>query len=626
MNKKRILSILALSFLFLPGVAETRVERLRAILDGPDRNHVFVALHRGAWREYPENSISGIRGAIAMGADMIEIDASRTKDGKFVLNHDNKLDRVTNGKGAVEDHTLAEIKELFLKEFSGGEGAKLTSERVPTLEEALEAARGQILVNIDRSCVWPEEIAAIVKRLGMENQVVYKGGCSVLGITRDFASGKGPFADVAKPGSYLFMPIVHADTKGLDDVLAAWDALTHPPKAYEICWNKSDEPFLRLERKLSTMRGSPRFWANDLWDSLNNGRSCARAVDRNDPDGAWGWMLEHGVTMIQTDRPRELLAYLAARGRRVSETARPPVRVGIIGTDTWHAREFTRLLNVETNRTEFAGFKVTAAYRWGSRDIPGSLREAEDYIPQLKAWGVLFVDSIADLLKRVDVVLLETNDGREHLAQAEEVFRSGKPVFIDKPVAESSAAVEALDRLAKKYGRRWYSSSGLRFQRAIRRARLGDYGKVRGAQVLTPAPTEPHHSRYFWYGIHGASPLFAVMGPDCVLVRTVVGADEDLVIGTWKDGRIGTVRMLRSGTEREWGPGMVHGGQLLTEKGAIDIGDYEGYEELLKSILLFFRTGVPPVDEAEILAVYRFLDAAVRSADSNAAPVSVLRK
>ena len=147
------------------------------------------------------------------------------------------------------------------------------------------------------------------------------------------------------------------------------------------------------------------------------------------------------------------------------------VRVGIIGTDTWHAREFTRLLNIETNRTEFAGFKVTAAYRWGSRDIPGSLKEAEDYIPQLKAWGIEFVDSIAELLKRVDVVLLETNDGREHLAQAEEVFRSGKPVFIDKPVAESFAAVEAIDRLAKKYGRRWYSSSGLRFQRAIRRAR-----------------------------------------------------------------------------------------------------------------------------------------------------------
>ena len=312
---KRLILAVVLSVLSLAASAETRVERLRTILDGPDRNYVFVALHRGAWREYPENSISGIKGAIAMGADMIEIDASRTKDGKFVLNHDNKLDRVTNGKGEVKDHTLAEIKALFLKELDGGDNAKLTSERVPTLEEALETARGQILVNIDRSGVWPEEIAAIVRKLGVENQVVYKSGCSVLGITRDFASGKGPFADVAKPGSYLFMPIVHADAKDLDEVLAAWNALPYPPAAYEVCFNGSDEPLRRVAAKLRGMRGNPRLWINDLWDSLNNGHSCRRAVEGKDPDGVWGWMLNEGATMIQTDRPRELLAYLKAHGR-----------------------------------------------------------------------------------------------------------------------------------------------------------------------------------------------------------------------------------------------------------------------------------------------------------------------
>ena len=299
------------------------------------------------------------------------------------------------------------------------------------------------------------------------------------------------------------------------------------------------------------------------------------------------------------------------------------LKVGILGLDTSHVLHFTKEVNVLRSDPAFEGFRITHGYRWGSKDIVTCTNRWEKYRPQLEANGLTIVDSVKEVLDNVDFVLLETNDGREHLAQAEEVFKSGKPVFIDKPVAESSAAIEAIDRLAKKYGRRWYSSSGLRFQRAIRRVRLGDYGRLRGAQVLTPAPTEPHHSRYFWYGIHGASPLFAAMGPDCVSVRTIAGPAEDLVIGTWKDGRIGTVRMLNPGAENEWRRGFVHGGQLLTEKGAIDIGNYEGYEELLKSILLFFRTGIPPVAESEILAVYRFLDAAVRSADANGAPVSI---
>lgn len=315
--KKCLSSVWLLSILVTASaLAETHTDHLRKILDGPDRNYVFVVLHRGAWREYPENSISGIKGAIAMGADMIEIDASRTKDGFFVLNHDNRLDRVTNGTGAIADHTLAEIKTLFLKERDGTGDARLTDERVPTLEEALEAARGRILVNIDRSAVWPDEIKAIVLKLGLEKQVVFKSGCSEQNIARDFSAGKGPFAELAKPESYLFMPMLSALDKNSDRLLSAWDALPLPPKLYEVSWEGSDDPFIRIAEKIQAMRGSPRIWANDLWDTQNNGHSCVRAVDRGDPDGAWGWMLAQGVTMIQTDRPRELLAYLVAQERR----------------------------------------------------------------------------------------------------------------------------------------------------------------------------------------------------------------------------------------------------------------------------------------------------------------------
>ena len=113
-------------------------------------------------------------------------------------------------------------------------------------------------------------------------------------------------------------------------------------------------------------------------------------------------------------------------------------RVGIIGCDTSHVIAFTKLMNVDKD-PDCAGFRVTAAHKWGSPDIFSSTNRFPMYIAQLEEMGVVMKPTIADLLKEVDAVLLETCDGRPHYAQALEVFKSGKPVFIDKPVAASLA-------------------------------------------------------------------------------------------------------------------------------------------------------------------------------------------
>ena len=106
------------------------------------------------------------------------------------------------------------------------------------------------------------------------------------------------------------------------------------------------------------------------------------------------------------------------------------VRVGIIGLDTSHAIAFTKIMNVDKG-PETEGFRMVAAYQWGSKDIVSSTNRYPKYVSQVKEMGVEIVPTIDDLIAKVDCICLETNDGREHLWQAEMVFRAGKPCFID---------------------------------------------------------------------------------------------------------------------------------------------------------------------------------------------------
>ncbi len=157
--------------------------------------------------------------------------------------------------------------------------------------------------------------------------------------------------------------------------------------------------------------------------------------------------------------------------------------------------------------------------------------------------GVEIVDSIDELLKRVDVVLLESVDGRPHLEQVKPVLKAKKPVFIDKHAAGSLADVLRIYELVKENNSPVFSSSSLRFAPEIAEihgnAKIGD---VIGCATHAPCELEEHHPDLFWYGVHGVENLFAVMGTGCESVSRVKMKDTDLVTGTWKDGRIGTFR------------------------------------------------------------------------------------
>ena len=138
-------------------------------------------------------------------------------------------------------------------------------------------------------------------------------------------------------------------------------------------------------------------------------------------------------------------------------------RVGIIGLDTSHAVAFTKTLNAADAAPEYMGYKVVAAYPKGSNDIKSSVDRIPGYIEEVKKHNVEIVNSISDLLKKVDFVLLETNDGRLHLEQALPVLKAGKRMFIDKPIAASVADAKAIFEASKKYNTPVFSSSSLRY-------------------------------------------------------------------------------------------------------------------------------------------------------------------
>ncbi|MDD4442848.1 MAG: Gfo/Idh/MocA family oxidoreductase, partial [Kiritimatiellae bacterium] len=218
------------------------------------------------------------------------------------------------------------------------------------------------------------------------------------------------------------------------------------------------------------------------------------------------------------------------------------IKVGIIGLDTSHSIEFAKLLNAETPAPEYAGCRVVAAYPQGSRDIASSTNRVPGYIEKVKPFGVEIVDSIDTLLSKVDAVLLESNDGRVHLEQALPVFKAGKRVFIDKPIAGSLPHVLALFEAARRHNVPMFSSSSLRYTLMTQEIRSGKHGAVVGVDAFSPCSLEATHPDLFWYGIHGVETLFTLMGTGCESVVRVSTPGTDLAVGTWRGGRIGTFR------------------------------------------------------------------------------------
>ena len=165
-----------------------------------------------------------------------------------------------------------------------------------------------------------------------------------------------------------------------------------------------------------------------------------------------------------------------------------------------------------------------------------------------------------------------------------------------------------------------FSSSSLRFAKRTTGIReIPELGELRACDQYTPCPLEPHHPDLFWYGIHGVEPLFTVMGIGCVSATRVHTEGQDMIMGVWKDGRIGSVRGSRDSRRG-------YGSTVFGTKGIVPGG---GFEPLIVEIVKFFKTGKPPVAEADTLEIIAFMEAADASKAKGGCPVtmeSVMKK
>ncbi|MBL9178238.1 MAG: Gfo/Idh/MocA family oxidoreductase [Verrucomicrobiaceae bacterium] len=311
---------------------------------------------------------------------------------------------------------------------------------------------------------------------------------------------------------------------------------------------------------------------------------------------------------------RSLFLALGAFALFSIEATAQHVRAGIIGLDTSHAVAFTKTLNTTPQRPEVMGVRVVAAYPQGSKDIESSTKRVPEYTEKVKALGVEIVPSIHDLLDKVDVVFLETNDGRPHLEQLLPCLEAHKPVFIDKPIAATLVDAIKIFDASKKTGIPVFSSSSLRFGKSTLAVRNGSIGRVSNAETTSPASLEPHHPDLFWYGVHGVESLFTLMGTGCQSVKRGTTADGKITVtGSWSGARTGTFTESKG-----------YGGKAVGDKGADDtVGKYEGYDPLLFSIVHFFRTGIAPVTPEETLEIYAFMEAADESKRRGGAVVTL---
>lgn len=260
-------------------------------------SELLVVSHRGDWRNAPENSLQAILNCIEMGVDMVEIDLKKTKDGHLVLMHDRLINRTMNGKGNAEDYTLAELKAMNLK---NGAGCK-TRHKIPTFEEVMLLCKGKIMVNVDKGYDYFKEAYAILEKTGTADQCVMKASLPYEKVKAE----NGEVLD-----KMIFMPVVNLHKEGAEAIIDSY--LEHmKPAAFELVFDNNGPEVQRLIKKVHD--SGAKIFINTLWPELCGGHDDDRAVELKQPEESWGWVVNQGVKLIQTDRPALLLEYLEGK-------------------------------------------------------------------------------------------------------------------------------------------------------------------------------------------------------------------------------------------------------------------------------------------------------------------------
>ncbi|MCO5066067.1 MAG: glycerophosphodiester phosphodiesterase family protein [Rhizobiaceae bacterium] len=292
------------------------------------RDHVMVVGHRAGVRENgqvvrAENSLDAISAAVALGVEIVEIDVQKTRDNVYVALHDTWLDRTTTCRGQLVERTLADLAPCRLRIEETG---KVTDEPVPTLRDVLVAARGRVLVNIDNKLDF-SELGGIVEEarsLGVEDQIIIKQNLwNADKVSEATALLRGMDARVH------FMPIIADDAVRDASFVRSTTGAVGADAVEMINWRR--EPgevtadggaLFRPHVRAEAIRGDWHMWVNTYAivnkpaGYLAGGRGDQLAVNASNPDDVFGFWIEQGATIVQTDEPKAAIEWLEAHGFR----------------------------------------------------------------------------------------------------------------------------------------------------------------------------------------------------------------------------------------------------------------------------------------------------------------------
>jgi predicted dehydrogenase len=302
---------------------------------------------------------------------------------------------------------------------------------------------------------------------------------------------------------------------------------------------------------------------------------------------------------------------------------KPPVRIGVLGLDNYQAVAYTQLFNSPKATGDLAGLKVVAAYPIGSDKLQEGITSLPKWKEQIGKYGVEMVDSVDELLKRCDAVMIMSLDGRDHLKQVEPVLRAKKPVYIARPLAGSLDDAIAILKLAKETKTPCWSSSQHRYSPGF--SGMKDHpevGKVLGCDVYGGCSADPSTPEFVWTSLHSIETLYAILGPGCVSVTCTSTPTAEVFTCVWGDGRIGTYRGIKQGAVKY--SATVFGdkgvsvagvyGHGVPVKGVVPTNDkYMGYEGIAIEMAKFFKGGPTPVAANETIEIFALLTAAQES-------------
>lgn len=262
-------------------------------------NRILVVAHRGDWRNAPENSIRAIENSIKIGADIVEIDVRISKDNQLVLMHDELIDRTTNGKGNVKDLKLDSLKSLNLKNGIGS----WTPYKIPTLNEALLAAKDSIIVNIDlKDYTLIDKVIEETSKNKMLNEVIFK-------LKGNLKQAKGVFKNHLN--HIKFMPIIIIDDANAINNINEYLNSEIDVIGFEIIF-KEETP--KLFKIIDLIKKSNRkIWVNSLWPEMCGGYNDEKAAINSN---TFQWYIDHKIDMIQTDRPKILIDFLNSKNEK----------------------------------------------------------------------------------------------------------------------------------------------------------------------------------------------------------------------------------------------------------------------------------------------------------------------